>query len=47
MSHAASALCCAAFVAPGCDGANASRRPWLWLGLLGALMTLVRIQTSC
>jgi len=45
MSHAASALACAAFVAAwmrwrGRDEA----RPWLVLGLLGALMTLVRVQ---
>jgi hypothetical protein len=45
MSHAASALCCSAFVAAWLRWReSAAPRPWLWLGLLGALMTLVRIQ---
>lgn len=45
MSHAASALACAAFVAGWWRWRESpGARPWLALGMIGGLMTLVRVQ---
>ncbi|HET8644093.1 MAG TPA: hypothetical protein VFO85_01315 [Vicinamibacteria bacterium] len=47
MSHAASALACAAFVLAWWHWRErAAARPWLVLGALGALMALVRVQDA-